>query len=167
MSEIKGGVGHQGHPVLHITAPAGRHPGGLNIQKYGKTPSCVLGPLVSPGLSLPALCLFRGPCYAGTWQTLYKYLLTNRLRFFLFFPFPTFCPRDTTLFPSIPPLPPAHQPLSQAATFPGVQASTGSMLSSARSVQPLQEFPLPGRARARRAGSGRGRRIPGPTWPPR
>lgn len=119
MSQIKGGVGHQGHPVLHITAPARRHPGGLNIQNYGKTPSCVLGPLVSPGLSLPALCLFRGPCYAGTWQTLYKYLLTNRLRFFLLFPFPTFCPRDTTLFPSIPPLPPSSPTSQPGCHLPG------------------------------------------------
>lgn len=33
----KGGVGHQGHPVLPITAPARRHPGRrLNIQRTYK-----------------------------------------------------------------------------------------------------------------------------------
>lgn len=156
-------MGHQGHPVLPITAPARRHPGRrLNIQRCGKTLFCVLGPLVWPGQCLPARCLFRGAWYTGTWQTVYKYLLTNRLgRFFLLCPLPTFCSKDTTLFPSSPPLPPGHQPLSQAATFPGVQASTGSMLSSARGIQPLQEFPLPDGARSP---PGWARAAPPHTW---
>lgn len=50
--------------------------------------------------------------------------------------------------PSGPALPRPHPPLSQAATFLGVQVATGSMAKfglsdCTRSASPAQEFPLP------------------------
>lgn len=78
---------------------------------------------MSPGLCLPARCLFRGAWYTDTWQTVYKYLLTNRLgRFFLLFPPPYFLSKGHHTIPfksTSAPSSPTSQPSCHLPRGPG------------------------------------------------
>lgn len=78
---------------------------------------------MSPALCLPARCLFRGAWYTDTWQTVYKYLLTNRLgRFFLLSPTPYFLSKGHHTIPLDPtsaPSSPTSQPSCHLPRGPG------------------------------------------------